>query len=137
MADKNLNLYKGIAASPVSQTWLTLFTTNPTADHPTAHGAVEWGPPRVRVYPNSGAGFPHWGDPYDVTAQKRGIQVNGNVTWASIVLTVSPSTVLSAGIYDAASGGNLLDWYPLQSSVVVEDGESHTFATGSFIKEHD
>lgn len=137
MADKNLNLYRGMVASPPSQTWVSLFTTNPTADHPTAHGGVEWGPARVRVYPDSGSGFPYWGAPSDLSPTVRQIVVQGSIGWSAITLTVTPSTVVGVGVFEAVSGGDLLDWWPLTTTVVVADGESHSFGTGFFRKEHD
>jgi len=132
MADKALNLYKGLSATPVSATWVTLFTTNPSSDHPTAHAAVEWGPPRVRVFPNSGAGSPHWGDPEDFTQQIRMIRNVGSISWGSITLTVSPSILVGVGVFDAASGGNLLTWDVISPVRTVTDGESHTIGTQDF-----
>lgn len=113
MADKALGLYKGITAHPVSQMWVTLFTTNPSIDHGTSHAAVEWGPPRKRIFPDSGAGSPSWGAIFDYSTTVRAIQNSGSVSWTSIALTVSPSTMVGVGYFDAATGGSLLTWYPI------------------------
>lgn len=131
MADKALNLYKDLTPTSIPQTWVTLFTTSPTADHPTSHGAVEWGPSRIRVFPNSGAGSPFWSDPFDDTVFIRAIQNSGSIIWNSITLTVSPSVVLSIGVFDAQTTGNLLTWDLLTDPITVTDGEDRTFGTGT------
>lgn len=131
MADKALSLYKGLQASPASATWCGLFTTNPTADHPTAHGGVEWGPARVRVFPNSGAGSPYWSDPADEDSFIRYITNVGSVLWSSITLTTSPSTVRGVGVWDAQTSGRLLTWYQLVEEIIVADGEDRLFGSGT------
>jgi len=133
MADKSLNLYRGLAAVPPAGTWVTLFTTNPTQDHPTDHSAVEWGPPRVRVYPNTGAGAPFWSAPADLTIFERSISNLGALQWLTIALTVSPSAMIGVGVFDAATGGNLLTWYPLDAIDVFTraDGETVVFGTNT------
>lgn len=131
MADKALNLYRALQATPVD-TYVSLFTTLPTADHPTAHGAVEWGPARVRVYPNSLAGSPYWSAPSELTDFVRYIYNVGSISWSSVTLTTSPSTVLGAGVFDALTDGNLLTWYTLTEDVIVTDGANHTFGTADF-----
>lgn len=128
-ADKDLNLLRAVAASPFDQTWVSLFTTNPTADHPTLHGAVEWGPPRIRVFPNSAAGSPHWSEPSDLTAFVRYIGNVGSLVWSSITLSSSPGTVIGVGVFDSSTGGNLLTWNVLDQNVAVADGENHVFGT--------
>ena len=131
VADRALKLYKGIDAASFSATWVSVFTTPPSADLPVAHGAFEWGPPRIRVFPDSGAGSPHWGDPVDDTVFVRKISNVGSLQWLSITLTVSPSTVLSFGIFDAATGGNLLTWGTLDASLIVADAQDIVLATGT------
>jgi len=131
MADKALNLYRGFSASPVVATYVTLFTTNPVRDHPTLHSAVEWGPARVLVYPTGLAGAPYWSAPEDDDPEQRirSISNVGSVLWSSITLTTSPSTIVGVGVFDALTSGNLLTWDVINPSVVVTDGESHTFGT--------
>jgi|DEB0MinimDraft_6_1074348.scaffolds.fasta_scaffold00629_8 hypothetical protein len=131
MADKALNLYRAETATPV-ETWVTLFTTNPTADHPTAHGAIEWGPGRVRVYPNSSLGSPHWSEPADFTNRVRVIRNVGSVLWSNVALTVSPATVIGVGVFDAETNGNLLTWDEIDPHV-VSDGESRTIGTAELL----
>lgn len=132
MADPALGLYKGLPAQPVDQMWVTLFTTNPTVDHGTSHGAVEWGPPRKRIFPDSGAGSPSWGAIFDYSPTVRAIQNSGSISWLSITLTVSPSTMIGIGYFDAATGGNLLTWYPipLADRITKSDGQDVVIMPG-------
>lgn len=138
MADRALRLYKAETPTPVGQTWVSLFTTNPTTDTPTSNGAVEWGPPRIRVFPNAGAGTPSWSEPQDSDDPLVREIVNvGSVQWATITLTVSPNSVIGVGVYDAATAGNLLTWAAITPLVPVADGESHVFGTGQLSIEGD
>lgn len=130
MADKALNLYNGLAPTPPAETWVGIFISNPTVDHPTAHGGVEWGAGRVRVYPSSSALSPRWTEPADFDDQRRFIQNAGSIVYSSIALTTSPSTVLAFGVFDASVGGNLLTWDELQTSLEVANGEDRAFGTG-------
>lgn len=131
-ADLGLNLYRGQVASPLTEMWISLFTTSPTADKPLAvdHGGIEWGPGRVRIYPDSGSGTPYWLPPEDESDTLRFIRNAGSLIWLSVTLTTSPSTVLSWGLFDAETDGNLRTWGMLEESVVVADGENHTIGTG-------
>jgi hypothetical protein len=133
MSDKALGLYKGQGATPVAGTWVTLFTTNPTVDAPTSNGAVEWGPARVRVFTDSGAGSPSWSAISDLSPTVRQISNVGSIQWSSLVLTVSPSTIVGVGVYDAATSGNLLTWQPIPEDEQFsrEDGESVVLKTGA------
>lgn len=132
MSDKGLNLYRGQSASPPTEMWVGLFTTRPTADAPLAanHGGIEWGPARVRIYPDSGSGSPFWDAPQDESATVRVIKNGGSLVWLSITLTTSPSTVVAWGLFDASTGDNLLTWGDLTESKVVADGEDHVIGTG-------
>lgn len=130
MADKALNLYNGQTPTPPTETWVGLFTTAPTVDHPTAHLGVEWGAGRGRVYPNGDPGSPNWTLPTDFDSARRFIQNSGSIVFSSITLTTSPSTVVAFGVWDASAGGNLLTWDLLTSSVTVLDGEDRAFGTG-------
>jgi len=130
MADKALNLYNGLVAQPAVEMWLSLFTTSPTADHPTAHGGVEWGPARTQIFANGDVlGPPNWSVPSDLTSTVRYIANEGSVQWINVTLTTSPSTVLAVGVWDASSGGNLLTWDTLENSAIVTDAEDRVFGT--------
>lgn len=131
MADKALGLYKGVQAQPPTGTWVTLFTTNPVIDHATDHEAVEWGPARVRVYVDSGAGSPSWSAISDLTPTVRQISNVGSIQWTSIVLDVSPSTIIGIGVFDAATGGNLLTWEEIEEPFEREDDGSVVFSGGT------
>lgn len=130
MADKALNLYNGVAASPPPETWVSLFTSAPTSDIPTGHGGVEWGPARKQIHRNSTGLAPRWSLPAAANPTEQQIQNVGAVQWLSISLTVSPSIVIAFGIWDAPSGGNLLTWDFLDAPVTVTDAENRVFGTG-------
>ena len=132
MADKGLNLYNGLVAQPPLETYVGIFTTAPTVDDPLAavHLGVEWGPARIRVFPNSSLSAPRWGLPEDFTDQIRQITNLGSLSWASIGLTSSPSTAVAFGVFDSLTGDNLLSWGPLNEALIVTDGEDRVFGTG-------
>jgi hypothetical protein len=133
MADKALELYKGQNAEAVDQTWVSLFTTNPTVDHATSHGAVEWGPARIRVHPDSGSGSPSWSAIFDYSTEKRAFDNVGSIIWSSISLTVSPSTIVGIGVFGAETGGDLLTWQPIPADEQFsrEDGGSVVLKPGA------
>ena len=133
VADKCLRLFRNETPTPFAETWVSLFTTNPTDDHPTAHGAVGWGPGRVRVFPDSGSGSPYWTEPEDSSSEpatKRVIRNVGSLNWDSITLTTTPSTIVGIGIYDDETAGNLLEWDTITSKIVA-DGEDHSIGTAA------
>lgn len=131
-ADASLNRYRNIAAPAVAQTWATLFTSNPAVDAPDAatHLAVEWGPARVRIFPDSGSGSPYWSEPQSFSDQVRQIVNQGGVGWTAVTLTTSPALVVGFGIYDQQTDGNLLTWGVVTPGINVVTGGSYVLGTG-------
>ena len=133
LANQMLKSLQGLPPAVFTETWVTLFTTAPTAD--TTGGvseAVEWSPtsPRARVY-SDGATQPYWwpiSSPTDGGSQTYN---QGSIRWADIAGLSEAATVVAVGIYSASSGGLLLYWQGLGQSRVVSNGDTIQFLQGS------
>jgi len=123
----------GISSAAFTETWVTLFTTAPTAD--TTGGvseAVEWSPtsPRARVYSDFTT-EPYWWPVFVQTDTGAQTYNQGLVRWSDIAGLSEAATVVAVGIYSASSGGSLLYWQGLGQSRVVSNGDTIQFLQGS------
>jgi|TARA_R110000824_G_scaffold75309_2_gene191204 hypothetical protein len=131
-----LNLFLNSATSPFGSTWVTLFTTNPTSDgtgssYPDTY--VEWGisGSRVRVY-NDQLTDPYWTAPaVDSEPNKMEIHNSTTVGWTAIAGLSVGETVKGVGIFNAATGGNLLYWDMLTTERTVLNGDTYQFLAGT------
>lgn len=117
----NLTL-RGTALTPPSGTHLALFTTDPTDAASGAEATGAWYA-RQSIGLSSG-----WTAPADSAGGKQSTNANqiafGAVTGSSI-------TVTHIGIFDAASGGNLLYHSALVASKTLQVGDVLQFAANS------
>jgi len=128
-----LRSLRGLTPAAFTETWVTLFTTAPTAD--TTAGvaaAVEWSPtsPRSRVH-SDGATEPYWWPVLAETDEGARTYNQGPIQWSSVAGLSAAATVVSVGIYSASSGGFLLYWQDLGQDRVVSNGDSVLFLQGS------
>ena len=133
LANQMLRSLRGLTPAAFTETWVTLFTTAPTAD--TTAGvaaAVEWSPtsPRSRVY-SDGATEPFWWlAPLDTDEGAQTFNY-GPIQWSGVAGLSAAATVVAVGIYSASSGGSLLYWQDLGHDRVVSNGDSVLFLQGS------
>jgi hypothetical protein len=61
-------------------------------------------------------------------AASGGTKSNGTIVdFGTAAVTGGPPTVTHVGIWDAASGGNLMDYGPLNASKVIQNGDPVSF----------
>ena len=133
LANQMLRSLQGLTPAAFTETWVTLFTTAPTAD--TAAGvaaAVEWSPtsPRTRVY-SDGATEPFWWPILAETDEGARTYNQGPIQWSDVAGLSAAATVVAVGIYSASSGGILLYWQDLGQTRVVNNGDTMQFLQGS------
>lgn len=58
---------------------------------------------------------------------------NGTVVSFGTVTASGPVTVVAFGLFDAASGGNLLGWATLTTNKTVNNGDQPSFAVGALV----
>ncbi|MFA7279107.1 MAG: hypothetical protein WC100_03335 [Sterolibacterium sp.] len=122
LENKILNfLFNGTAYTLPSFYYLALFTSAPTD----AGGGTEV----------SGGGYARLTLPPSIsyfTTATAGVTKN-KVPFAFSVATVSWGVVTSWGIYDASSGGNLIMWGNLSSSLTISVGRQLIFPIDSLV----
>jgi len=112
-------LLGGVSYTPPSTVYVALFTAAPTD----AGGGTEvsgGGYARVAVANNT-TNFP---------TASNGTKSNGT-TITFPTATADWGTVVAVGIFDAATGGNLLFWANLSTSKTIQNGDTAQFAAGS------
>jgi len=112
-------LLGGVSFTPPATVYIALFTVAPTD----AGGGTEvsgGGYARVAVTNNT-TNFP---------AASNGTKSNGS-TITFPTATADWGTVVAVGIFDAATGGNLLFWANLTTSKTIQNGDTAQFAAGS------
>jgi len=112
-------LLGGISYTPPATVYIALFTAAPTD----AGGGTEvsgGGYARVAVANNT-TNFP---------PASNGTKSNGT-TITFPTATADWGTVVAVGIFDAATGGNLLFWANLTTSKTIQNGDTAQFAVGS------
>lgn len=120
LADKLLDHYLGGTAYTAPTPWLALFTTNPTM--PAGTGGVEV----------SGGSYARVNISTLFSAAAAGSKTNNaNVNFAQA--TASWGTVVGGGIYDASTGGNLLEAAALGTSVPVGSGDTFQVPSGDIV----
>lgn len=118
------------AAFPVpSNVYVALFTADPTDANTTANEVqvANW-PAYVRKDAAVGAAISTgW------TANSNGVSSNAKVITFPANDGAGAVTVTHVGLYDAASGGNLLYHAPLVASKTLQVGDVLSFAIGSLV----
>jgi len=112
-------LLGGVSYTPPATVYIALFTAAPTD----AGGGTEvsgGGYARVAVANNT-TNFP---------TASNGTKSNGT-TITFPTATADWGTVVAVGIFDAATGGNLLFWANLTTSKTIQNGDTAQFAAGS------
>ncbi|WP_052409536.1 phage tail fiber protein [Paraburkholderia oxyphila] len=115
-----LKHFLGVAPWTMPTTvYVALFTTNPTM--PAGTGGVEV------------TGGSYVRQPITWTVSGSGPAVASNTALVQFpTATASWGTVTGAGIYDAATGGNLIDGGPLQVSKVIGTGDVFAFQPATY-----
>jgi hypothetical protein len=122
-ADKLLDHLLGRTAFTMPTVYVALFTTNPT--EPAGTGGVEvsaTGTAYARLALGTGAGCV-------MGASASGSSTSGSaLNWSQA--TADWGTITGVGLYDAATGGNLLDSGPLAANKVVSNGDTYSMPAG-------
>lgn len=140
LATRNLNWFRGVAngattpspgmpAAPATL-YISLHSANPGVNGVTAD---------VTTTVASGRGSiaaADWSAPTPSTSPATGFQISNTVDVAITSSAVSGATVTHFGVWDAATGGNFLEYGALTSSLVVITGDIVKFATGQLILRH-
>ncbi len=110
--------------------YIALFTTMPSDDAGT--GAVEvTGGSYARKVIDHGTSGGSWNDGDFGTASSGGV-ISNTVAIQFVTATALWGTVLGAGLYDAAAGGNLLYFESFTGgSIVINNGDTVRFAVGA------
>lgn len=143
-----LGLFTGSQPALFSETWVSLFTTNPTTDGSSANSYpipgtdyVEWGGGRMQVLTGSNPqNNPHWDGPEldDINTNRCRIKNSTIFGWTSISgLSVNGDTVLGVGVWSAASAGNLLYWDVLDNPRFIQNDDTFQFLAGSLVIRED
>jgi hypothetical protein len=136
-----LERFRGSAAAAFSQTWVTLFSTNPITDgDATTYGTgyVEWAATngRIRVFTDM-VTDPYWTAP-SVDENRMKIENSTTVGWSLLIgLPAAGETVVGVGVFDSQTGGNLLYWDELDNSRLVMLGDTFQFSALSLIVRED
>jgi hypothetical protein len=143
-----LGLFTGTQPALHSQTWVSLFTTNPTTDgsstssYPiTGTDYVEWGGGREQVLTGSNPlNNPHWDGPEIDPVNTNRCRIKNSTTfgWQNISgLSASGDTVTGVGVWDSETGGNLLYWDVLDNPRFIQNGDTFQFLAGSLVIRED
>jgi len=132
--DNVLGLMKGTTwpstgcwgAAPAN-TYVGLFTTNPTSDACTTNGSVEVS---GGAYARQAIASSGWSAISTGSGTVRQISNSGAVTFPTP--TANWGTVVGVGIFDASSGGNLL-WWASITSQAINTGVVASFAAGALV----
>jgi len=118
-------IFRGTAFPVPAGLYVALFTTTPSADAGSGGVEVSGGSyARQAVTRNT----TEWKDPSTAT---QGLTENNNaITFPTA--SANWGTVVGAGVYDAASAGNLLYFGTLAASKVVNSGDVFKFNAGDF-----
>jgi len=114
-------LYGGTDFTPPASYYIGLFTTNPGDDGTGGTEVSGSGYARVQVV-NNVTNFP---------AASGGSKSNGTVITFPAASGGSWGTVVGFGLFDAASGGNLLGVGTISPGVLISDGETRNFPIGN------
>jgi hypothetical protein len=136
-----LERFRGTAATAFSQTWVTLFTTNPVTDGDgTTYGTgyVEWSATNGRVRVNTDRTTdPYWTSP-SVDENRMKIENSSTVGWTLLLgIPAAGETVVGIGVFDSETGGNLLYWDELENSRLVMLGDTFQFSALKLIVRED
>jgi hypothetical protein len=136
-----LERFRGTAAPAFSQTWVTLFTTNPVTDGDgTTYGTgyVEWSATNGRVRVNTDRTTdPYWTSP-SVDENRMKIENSSTVGWTLLLgIPAAGETVVGIGVFDSETGGNLLYWDELENSRLVMLGDTFQFSALKLIVRED
>lgn len=125
LEDKWLRMLSGGAAFTPPATYVALFTAAPSDS---GGGTEVSGGSYARVQVNQdGATQPYWNTPVDDGGPQL-IDNNGAITFPQA--TGNWGTVVAVGVYDAATGGNLLYHGTLTTSKTIETNDTFIFDDG-------
>lgn len=115
----------GSAYSAPATIHVALFTAAPTdAGGGTEVGVGTWTNYARAAVTNNLTNWP---------ASSGGSKSNGTVVSFGTVTASGPVTVVAFGLFDAASGGNLLGWATLTTNKTVNNGDQPSFAVGALV----
>jgi hypothetical protein len=136
-----LTVLTGTDFAGISALYVNLFTGSPTDDG-TAAGVTdetEWSCPRVQVLQVFDVTNPWFFEEEDTVTANGGrrLRLINELTWSAATTTTyitgGDETVISAGIFTAATSGTLLAWGPLDLSMTVPAGQEVIFQAGGIL----
>lgn len=124
-------IFRGQAFTFPTTLYIGLFTANPTD---TGGGTEVSGNAYARV--SVASSLANWAGTQAAASTVASSGSSGTTSNNGVITFPTPTpsgwgTVTGMGIFDAASGGNLLVWSPLTASKVVNSGDNVTFPAAS------
>ncbi len=113
------HVFRNVAYTQPTTVYVALFTTVPAGD---GTGGVEV----------SGGSYARQAITFTAAAGGAPASIPNNALVQFPTATANWGTIVGAGIYDAATGGNLLEMGPLTASKTVATGDSFAFPTGTY-----
>jgi hypothetical protein len=118
------HIFGGAAFTKPAGLYVALFTAAPSDDG----GGTEV----------SGGAYARVALPSQTVTAGAGANPSTSVNPADLLFptaTADWGTVTHAAVFDAATGGNMIDWAPCATSKIVQQGDAYRFPAGTFVNQ--
>jgi hypothetical protein len=127
-SDRVLSLLLGTTVTGSPSTYVNLFTVNPPG---AGLSGTEWSMSRVQVAQTDPGTGPYWSGAPESFGNYRYISNQRTISWTTTAGYDDTQIIVGIGVWDAATGGNLLYWESFEINKTLAVDEEIALGTGA------